>query len=137
MAGVTGEPGLAAYCGTKHFVVGFTQALHRELAPLGIGVTMVLPGVINTELSAGAKVARWANRISRAEPEDVAATILDGVRTGKPRAVVPSALGALLRAMSVLPDRAKFAVAHALRFDQLASGADPAARAAYHRRIAQ
>ena len=48
LAGVTPTAGLATYCGTKHFVIGFTESLHRELAPLGVGVTAVLPGVVRT-----------------------------------------------------------------------------------------
>lgn len=42
LAGVTGEPGMATYCGTKHFVVGFTESLHRELRPHRVGVSQVL-----------------------------------------------------------------------------------------------
>ncbi|MEZ0363847.1 SDR family oxidoreductase [Mycobacterium sp. pUA109] len=137
LAGITGEPGLATYCGSKHFVVGFTESLHRELDPHGIGVSMVLPGVINTELSRGTQVPAWAKSIATAEPEDVAAAIVAAVADEKVRVTVPKALGALLKTMSVLPARARFAVAHAARFDQLASGADPEARARYHRRIAE
>lgn len=109
LAGVTGEPGMATYCGTKHFVVGFTESLHRELRP----------------------------HRATAEPEDVAAGIVAAVSKDKPRKTVPATLGALLKSVSLLPDTPRFAVAHAVRFDRLVSGADPDARAAYHRRLAE
>ncbi|OHV04976.1 SDR family oxidoreductase [Mycobacterium talmoniae] len=135
LAGVTGEPGLATYCGTKHFVVGFTESLHRELHPYGVGVSTILPGIINTELSAGTRVPGWAKPLGTAEPEEVAAGIVSAVTKDRPLKVVPAALGGILTSMSLLPAKARFAVAHALKFDQLVSGADPMARAAYHRRL--
>lgn len=137
LAGVTGEPGLATYCGTKHFVVGFTEALYRELHEHGVGVTMILPGVIDTELSRGTKVPAWAKPLATARPKDVAAGIVAAVEHEKPSAVVPAALGAVLKTMSILPSKARFTVHRALRFDQLVSGADPKARAAYHQRLAE
>lgn len=136
LAGVTGEAGLATYCGTKHFVVGFTESLHRELRPRGVRVTAVLPGVINTELSSGAKVPGWASRIVCAEPEAVAAGIVAAVAAGRARVTVPRALGTVLKSVALLPDRARFAAAHALGLDEMASGADTAVRADYERRIA-
>lgn len=135
LAGVTGEPGLATYCGTKHFVVGFTESLRRELRGHGIGVSTVLPGVINTELSAGTKVPAWAKPLATAEPDDVAAGIVAAVTKNTPRKTVPASLGAILKSLSLLPHKARFAVTHATKFDQLVSGADAVARAAYHQRL--
>jgi short-subunit dehydrogenase len=137
LAGVTGEPGLATYCGTKHFVVGFTESLRRELNASGVGVSAVLPGVINTELSAGTRVPGWAKALATAEPDDVAAAIVTAVTKNTPRKVVPATLGAILKSMSVLPDNARFAVDRIAKFDQLVSAADPKVRAAYHERLAE
>lgn len=100
LAGVTAESGLATYRGTKHFVVGFTEALHRELTPHGVGVTAVLPGVINTELSAGTKVPKWASKLAFAQPDDVAAGIIQAFPSGRARGTVPTALGVLLTSAS-------------------------------------
>lgn len=137
LAGVSPEPGVATYCGTKHFVVGFTESLHRELHDSGVGVSTVLPGVIDTELSRGTRVPRWATSIACADPEGVAEAVVNAVTTGRVRVTVPAALGATITAMSVLPARAKFALTRLTRMDQLVSGADPAARARYHRRLSE
>ena len=44
-----GEPNLAAYCASKFGLVGFAQALARELAPAGITVNTICPGPMDTE----------------------------------------------------------------------------------------
>lgn len=43
-AGIKGFPGLAAYCGTKHAVIGLTRAWGVEFAPYGIRVNAISPG---------------------------------------------------------------------------------------------
>jgi meso-butanediol dehydrogenase/(S,S)-butanediol dehydrogenase/diacetyl reductase len=50
IAGKIGEPGLAHYAASKFALVGFTQALARELAPHGITVNAVCPGVVATPM---------------------------------------------------------------------------------------
>ena len=47
--GLAFMPGFSAYVGSKHFVTGFTESLHIEMAPLGIAVTQVCPGPVATE----------------------------------------------------------------------------------------
>ncbi|MCI4592069.1 SDR family oxidoreductase [Sphingobium sp. BYY-5] len=50
LAGVMGiSPGQAAYCGSKHGVVGLTRQMSIELAPHGIRVLGVAPGFSVTE----------------------------------------------------------------------------------------
>lgn len=50
MAGKIGAPWLAHYSASKFAVVGFTQALAREVAPQGIRVNCVCPGFVRTSM---------------------------------------------------------------------------------------
>ncbi|MGH3098762.1 MAG: SDR family oxidoreductase [Streptosporangiales bacterium] len=136
LAGAMGQAGLATYCGTKHFVVGFTEALYRELREHHVEVTTVLPGVIRTELSAGLKVPGWAERLTMADPEDVADAVVAGVSGRRDRVVVPRSFGTALKVMSLLPGRWRLGVERALNLDAAVTGADPEMREAYHRRVA-
>ncbi|MCX6791462.1 MAG: 3-oxoacyl-ACP reductase FabG [Candidatus Gottesmanbacteria bacterium] len=79
-----GFPGIAAYCASKGGVVGMTEALADELAPMGILVNAIGPGVIETEMTdamlkdpkqAEALLARAP--LKRAgKPEEIAAAVV-------------------------------------------------------------
>jgi 3alpha(or 20beta)-hydroxysteroid dehydrogenase len=45
-----GTAGMAAYCASKHAVLGMTRAAALELAPTGVRVNCVCPGVIKTPM---------------------------------------------------------------------------------------
>jgi NAD(P)-dependent dehydrogenase (short-subunit alcohol dehydrogenase family) len=49
-AGLTTPPSLGPYAATKHAVVGLAAVLREELAPTGVGVSAVCPGVIRTRI---------------------------------------------------------------------------------------
>jgi NAD(P)-dependent dehydrogenase (short-subunit alcohol dehydrogenase family) len=73
----------AAYIAAKAAVIGFTKALAREVAPLGITANIIAPGMIETDMmrlaagGAGATAANTSNvplgRIG--QPRDVAAAV--------------------------------------------------------------
>ena len=50
--GKFGVPGYAAYCASKHGVIGFTKALALELAPRQITVNALCPGWVDTDMAA-------------------------------------------------------------------------------------
>ncbi|MEU0506898.1 SDR family oxidoreductase [Nocardia sp. NPDC005998] len=135
LAGVTVLPGLATYCGTKRFVIGFTETLERELRTDGVAVTLVLPGVVRTELSAGTRIPKWMEGITTVDPENVADGIVAAVAKRKRRAVSPKSLGQLLASMAILPSGARYALLHALKIDVGATHVDPVLRERYHRRL--
>ena len=81
IAGKRGDPGLAHYSASKFAVVGFTQALAREVARHGIRANAVCPGVVQTDMIAdyaagiGGDVAAWigGQSLQRAQtPADIA-----------------------------------------------------------------
>ncbi|WP_066681142.1 oxidoreductase [Caulobacter sp. CCH9-E1] len=49
IGGYRGAAGFGVYCATKFAVEGLTEALHAELAPLGIHVSAVEPGYFRTD----------------------------------------------------------------------------------------
>lgn len=57
LGGYQSGPGFGVYCSTKFAVEGLTEALHGELAPLGIHVTSVEPGYFRTDFLDNASLA--------------------------------------------------------------------------------
>lgn len=79
--GRTAVAGGATYSASKFAVVGFSEATRRELAPLGIDVTVVLPTIVRTALAAGVPAARGVRPVT---PDDVAAVVEKAVRDPRP-----------------------------------------------------
>ena len=52
MAGLVGMQWLGVYCASKFAVVGLSEALHRELGPHGIGVSVLCPMIVDTQINA-------------------------------------------------------------------------------------
>ncbi|MEU3188238.1 oxidoreductase [Streptomyces sp. NPDC006923] len=53
VGGLVGSPGWGLYNSTKFAVEGFTEALSKEVAPLGVRVTLVEPGYFRTDFLDG------------------------------------------------------------------------------------
>jgi len=50
VAGKNGFPAMSHYCASKFAVVGFTNSLAKELAPSGIRVNAICPGILRTQM---------------------------------------------------------------------------------------
>lgn len=131
-AGVRDFAGGATYCATKHAVVGQSDALRIELAPAGIGVTVVIPGVVNTDLAAAVKSA---GAIAPVPPRASAAAIADAVRRERPEVWVPGSVRRAYRALGLLPQPLARAVERRTGIDRVLLDVDSQARAAYEARI--
>lgn len=130
-AGKGGFPGGATYCGTKHYVVGLSEALRAELRGSGVEVSCVMPVLVNTELTDGCTDTRGVKKV---EPTDVADAIVDAVRTGKFDVFVPKSVGTITWTMNLLPRSGREAVARALKADKVLADIDMDKRAAYQLR---
>jgi NAD(P)-dependent dehydrogenase (short-subunit alcohol dehydrogenase family) len=51
MAGLVGMEWLGIYCASKFAVVGLSEALSRELTPHGIGVSVLCPMIVQTDIN--------------------------------------------------------------------------------------
>jgi NAD(P)-dependent dehydrogenase (short-subunit alcohol dehydrogenase family) len=64
IGGYRGAAGFGVYSSTKFAVEGLSEALHDELAPLGIHVTVVEPGYFRTDFLDASSLAASARQIS-------------------------------------------------------------------------
>lgn len=132
-AGKAGFPGGATYCGTKHFVIGTSEAVRGELRETPIEISCVMPGIVNTELAAGLQQARGVKNVN---PEDVADAIVEALRFPRFDVFVPKSIGPINSVLGLLPRSGREAFARALKADKVLAQADPAARRAYELRAA-
>ncbi len=94
MAGLTGMQWLGVYSASKFAVVGLTESLRRELNPKGIGVSVLCPMMVDTNLTANSLRARPGDQRGQNEapaagaeslvgniisPEEVAARTVRGI----------------------------------------------------------
>lgn len=79
-AGKRGEATLASYSATKAAVVGFTEALHDELAAEGVKATAICPGLVDTPM---ADEYRSGGAVDMISPQDVAETVRLTTRLSK------------------------------------------------------
>lgn len=134
VAGKGGFPHAATYCGTKHAVIGISEAVRHEVRGSGIEITCILPALVNTELGAGVEAGRAVKKL---EPEEVAEAIVDALRSPRFEVFVPASTGTLSKVMSLLPRRGREAITHWLKADQILVQRDDSRRAAYEQRAAK
>ena len=133
-AGQIAPAGGVTYAATKHAVVGLTRALRAETRGTGIRTTIVMPGIIRTEMIGGFAPARGTSVI---EPAAVGEAIVDALRTGRPEVFVPRELGLPARVIAGLPPRASDGIKSLLKADGVMANADMSARAEYERRASE
>jgi len=89
IAGFLPGPGMAVYYASKAYVLSFSEALRRELAPEGVRVTVVCPGPVPSEFQARAGFSPgFDSKILNVSPAAVAQQAYRGLMADK-RAVLP------------------------------------------------
>lgn len=86
ISGKAGEAWLSVYSATKHGVVGFTQAMNKELGSAGIKNTALCPGFVDTPMTDFVKEHVPAETMIT--PQDIAEAVRFLLRTS-PGCVVP------------------------------------------------
>src|SRR5690606_38119608 len=56
MAGYFATPEMSGYCAAKYAVLGFSQCLRGEMQQHNIGVSVICPGLINTNIVATSRI---------------------------------------------------------------------------------
>ncbi len=107
MEGHAAFPYFANYSGAKGYVLNLGAALHGELGPKGVDVSVLSPGLTNTPMVADNGVDWSKMPLKGMEPADVAAAGLNAL--GRRFAVVPGRRNSLMiRMMGLTP--AKLAI---------------------------
>jgi uncharacterized protein len=89
IAGFLPGPGMAVYYASKAYLLSFSEAMRRELAPQGVRVTVVCPGPVLTEFQARAGFAPgFDSAILNVSAAEVARQGYEGLMADK-RAVLP------------------------------------------------
>ncbi len=83
IAGRSGMEGWSVYAATKHAVVGFHDALRRELGPEGIRVSLIEPGAVHTNWGFNVPKEKMQQRRDEMEAlhaEDIAEVLVSAFR---------------------------------------------------------
>jgi uncharacterized protein len=89
IAGFLPGPGMAVYYASKAYVLSFSEALRRELAPRGVRVTVLCPGPVPSEFQARAGFdPGFDSAVLNVSASDVALAGYRGLMANK-RAVLP------------------------------------------------
>jgi len=89
IAGAVGVPGESVYSATKAALEAFAPLLREELRGAGISVSTVLPGAVDTDFFS-TRGQPYNRRFPRPmAPERVAGVVMQVLRTGTPRHIVP------------------------------------------------
>lgn len=99
-AAMVASPYGATYAATKHAVLGFSRALRGELRGTGVRTTVVMPGVIRTDMT---KSFRSAFGVRIIEPEVVGDAVVKALRDGTPEVYVPREVGLQGRLFTTVP----------------------------------
>ena len=100
LAAYRGLPKAAAYCASKAAVSSFFESLRLDLQPRGIDVTIIHPGFIKTQLTAG----RHAQMPFLMELNDAVKKIIHAIEKRRKSYAFPWQLATMVRAGMIMPN---------------------------------
>jgi short-subunit dehydrogenase len=132
MAAKIGVPREAVYAATKHAVLGLSESLRAELRGTGVELSVVMPGLVRTDLAAGTLKGSTV-----LEPEAVARAIVGAIEHPRFDVYVPRAYAGLSAVSALLPRRARDAFLRAAGVGRNTAGTTAEQRAAYEGQYAE
>jgi len=126
--GVKPLAGLAVYSGTKAAVIGYSDALRRELRGSGVRVSVIMPNLVATAMGAGITPPHGFGAVSA---ESVSRAAMRALDRGTFASYVPGYLRPILKLSRLLPTRAQDFLDDRIGTDRIGLGGDPKARAQY------
>lgn len=102
MAGFQAGPYMAIYYATKAYVISFSEALYEEVKPLGISITALCPGPVDTGFQQAASYVE-AKTLLNLSVESVVLSGLDAVRNQKAVAIPGVLNSVLIQINRILP----------------------------------
>jgi NAD(P)-dependent dehydrogenase (short-subunit alcohol dehydrogenase family) len=106
VAGYRGLPKALAYGPTKAALINLAEVLYADLAPLGVGVSVVNPGFVQTPLTAHNDFHMPA----LLTPRQAAEAVLHGWASGAFEIHFPKRFTVAMKLLGLLPDRLYFAL---------------------------
>jgi short-subunit dehydrogenase len=125
-----GVPREAVYAASKHAVLGVSQSVRLELRGTGVDLSVVMPGLVRTELATGTLKGGLI-----LEPEDVAHAIVATIERPRFDVYVPRAYAAISTVGQLLPRRAREAILRLAGAERATAGTTPEQREAYEARV--
>jgi short-subunit dehydrogenase len=126
--GIKPLAGLAVYSGTKAAVIGFSDALRRELRGTGVRVCVILPNLVSTAMGAGITAPPGFGAVT---PQSVSRAAMRALDHGTFATVVPRRLGVALNLARLLPTGVQDWLDDRIGSDRIGLGGDASARASY------
>jgi short-subunit dehydrogenase len=83
LSGKSGQPASSIYSATKFGLRGFGQGLRGDLAPRGVGVSVVFPGFIRDAGMFHESGAKLPKGVGTSTPQDVAAAVVKAIRSNR------------------------------------------------------
>jgi NAD(P)-dependent dehydrogenase (short-subunit alcohol dehydrogenase family) len=123
IAGLSALPGLGIYTATKHAVVALSEVLREELAPEGIGVSVLCPGGVRTRIHEAGR-----NRPAVLGGPDASAS---AAALGADASASPAGLGPAVAGAGMDPRAVGERVLEAVRANELYVLTHPEFRAAF------
>lgn len=123
-------PGESTYAATKHAVLGYLTGVREELRGSGVHVSVIMPGVVDTELA----ISTDSGATARLQPSDVAAAVVGVLRRPRFEVTLPASIGLLVRITALLPQSIRDQVLRRTVPNQVEATRDSNTRAGYEHR---